>query len=95
MCEDSFLNIMSVLCELCVTFPPVPEEASVPGGVPGDQKAQKVVTKYVYTKIFCAESFLPVRLQVSVIEFVRYPAMFLRTIDGGSYSRFMRKTRSI
>jgi hypothetical protein len=32
---------------------------------------------------------------VSVIEFVRYSAMFLRTIDGGSYSRFMRKTRSI
>ena len=46
-------------------------------------------------EIFCAESFLPMRLQVSVIEFVRYSVMFLRTIDGGSYSRFMRKTRSI
>jgi hypothetical protein len=47
MCEAVFLSSVSVLCELCVTFPPVPEEASVPGGVPGDQKAQKVVTKYV------------------------------------------------
>ena len=34
-------------------------------------------------EIFCAESFLPMRLQVSVIEFVRYSAMFLRTIDVG------------
>ena len=53
MCEAVFLCSVSVLCELCVTFPPVPKEASVPGGVPGDQKAQKVVTKYVYTKFLC------------------------------------------
>jgi hypothetical protein len=33
------------------------EEASVPGGVPGDQKAQKVVTKYVYTKFFVRNPF--------------------------------------
>ena len=53
MCEAVFLSSVSVLCELCVTFPPVPEEASVPGGVPGDQKAQKVVTKYhLYTRNF-------------------------------------------
>jgi hypothetical protein len=25
----------------------------VPAGVPGDQKAQKVVTKYVYTNFLC------------------------------------------
>ena len=27
------------------------------GGVPGDQKAQKVVTKYVYTKFFVRDPF--------------------------------------
>ena len=53
MCEAVFLSSVSVLCELCVTFPPLPQEASVPGGVPGDQKAQKVVTKYVYTIFLC------------------------------------------
>jgi hypothetical protein len=33
------------------------QEASVPGGVLGDQKAQKVVTKYVYTEFSVRDPF--------------------------------------
>jgi hypothetical protein len=58
-------------------------------------KSSKSRYKICIHEIFCAGSFLPMRLRVLVLEFVRYSAIFLRTIDGGSYSRFMRKTRSI
>ena len=54
------------------------------GGAAGDLHTQtlKQSLQNMYTRMFCAGSFLPMPLQVLAGEFVGYSALFLRTIEG-------------